>query len=58
MDIIKDIKYGLYGFMWRIILEDGLYQLQRYSKEYSCWISVRSLLECDPLIKQYNELEV
>ena len=57
MDIIRDTKKGLYGFMWRIILEEGLYQLQRYSKEYSCWISVRSLLESEPLIRQYNELE-
>jgi hypothetical protein len=57
MIIIRDNKIGLYGFVWRIITEDGLFELQRYSEEYKTWFCVQSSLESDRLIKLYDDLK-
>jgi hypothetical protein len=57
MKIIRDIKLGLYNFQWRVILEDNLYQLQRFSKEYNTWFSVKSSLDENQIIKMYDQLE-
>ena len=56
-NIIKQVKTGLYNFKWRIIFEDNLYQLQRFSKEYNTWLTVKSSENQELIIKMYNEIE-
>ena len=58
MDIIRDNKTGLYGFIWRITLNDGLYELQRYSTEYKTWLTVQSRENSEELVELYNNLEI
>ena len=58
MLIIKEPKLSTYHFLWRVILEDGLYQLQRYSKEYSTWVSVNHCQTEEEPIKLYDQLEI
>jgi len=57
--IICDVKLGLYNFKWRVIKDtaSNLYELQRYSKEYSTWFSVKSSLDKEEIVKMYNQLE-
>ena len=57
MKIIREPKKASYGFLWRVILEDNLYQLQRYSKEYRTWMSVNHFETEDEPVKLYNQLE-
>jgi len=54
--IIKESKIATYGFNWRVIFEDDLYQLQRFSKEYRTWFTVKHSLNENEVIKMYDEL--
>jgi hypothetical protein len=54
--IIRDSKTADYGFQWRVVFEDGTYQLQRLSKEYKTWIGVKHSLDENEVIKMYDRL--
>ena len=57
MDIVKPNKTGMYQFQWRVIFEDGLYQLQRFSKAYRTWMTVQSSFDENEIVKLYNQIE-
>ena len=57
MKIICEPKKGMYGFIWRIVFEDDLYQLQRFSKEYNTWFSVNHHQTIDEPLRLYNQVE-
>lgn len=56
-NIIKQVKPGLYNFKWRVIFEDSLYQLQRFSKEYNTWFTVKFSESQELIVKMYNEIK-
>jgi len=56
-DVICPPKEGFYGFNWRVIFEDMMYELQRYSPEYRTWFTVQASRELDPIRDTYNRIE-
>jgi len=57
INIIKQVKTGLYNFKWRVIFEDNLYKLERFSKEYNTWLIVKSSESQESIIKMYDEIK-
>jgi len=54
--LIKFSKTAKYGFIWRVIFEDNLYQIQRFSPEYRTWFTTKYSSNEDELIKMYDDL--